>query len=104
MNPKFPEKDTDKFWNQGGVTVSTTYRTKGNEAYMVYVIGLDEVAENESDFIMRNQLFVAMTRTKGWLYLSGKDKYKMYDELKNVIESGNKFEFTFYRPLAEQSN
>lgn len=100
--PKFPNVDPNKFWNEGGVTFTTTYRAKGNEAYMVYVIGLDKVAEDESNFALRNQLFVALSRTKGWLEVSGIGDFKMYDEFRNVIESGNTFEFTFQRPLLEK--
>ena len=98
--PKYPNVDPNKFWNKGGVTVSNTYRAKGNEAYMVYVIGLDKIAENEDDFAFRNQLFVALSRTKGWLEVSGVGDFPMYKEFKNVIESGNTFEFIFKRPLS----
>jgi superfamily I DNA and RNA helicase len=102
--PNYPNQDKNKFWNEGGVTFTTTYRAKGNEAYMVYVIGLDKIAEDESDFALRNQLFVALSRTKGWLEVSGIGDFPMYDEFRNVIESGNTFEFTFQRPLADKKN
>ena len=69
---------------------------------MVYVIGLDKIAEDESNFALRNQLFVALSRTKGWLEVSGIGEFPMYKEFRNVIESGNTFEFTFQRPLAEK--
>ncbi|MFW5980323.1 MAG: ATP-binding domain-containing protein [Halanaerobiales bacterium] len=100
--PKYPDTDPDKFWNEGGVTVCTTYRAKGNEAYMVYVIGLDKVAEDEANFTLRNQLFVALTRTKGWLEVSGIGNYNFYREFNKVLESGNKFEFIFQRPQLEK--
>ena len=98
--PKFPDIDPDRFWNSGGVTIANTYRAKGNEAYMVYVIGLDKVAEDEANFALRNQLFVALTRTKGWLDISGIGNFAMYDEFKEVLASSNRFEFIFQRPLA----
>ncbi|KXS47934.1 MAG: DNA/RNA helicase, superfamily I, partial [Halanaerobium sp. T82-1] len=100
--PKFPNEDRNKFWNEGGVTFTTTYRAKGNEAYMVYVIGLDKIAEDESNFALRNQLFVALSRTKGWLEVSGIGDFPMYDEFRKVIKSGNTFEFIFQRPLLEK--
>ncbi len=100
--PSYPKVNPDKFWNENAVTVCTTYRAKGNEAYMIYVIGLDKVAEDEANFALRNQLFVALTRTKGWLDVSGIGDFKMYDEFREVIDSGNKFEFTFQRPVAEK--
>ena len=100
--PKYPNTDPNKFWNKDGVTISTTYRAKGNEAYMVYVIGLDNIAKNESDFALRNQLFVALTRTKGWLKVSGIGEYSLYEEFENVLDSGGTFEFKFQRPLEEK--
>jgi len=103
LYPNYPNVDPNRFWNDGGVTFTTTYRAKGNEAYMVYVIGLDRIAEDESNFALRNQLFVALSRTKGWLEVSGIGEFPMYEEFRNVIESGNTFEFTFQRPLLEKN-
>ncbi|MFW5988004.1 MAG: DUF4145 domain-containing protein [bacterium] len=96
--PKYPNIDPNKFWNKGGITVTNTFKAKGNEAYMVYVIGLDVIAKAEDNFALRNQLFVALTRTKGWLKVSGVGDYPMYKEFEDVLASGNKFEFTFQRP------
>ncbi|MFW6029560.1 MAG: DEAD/DEAH box helicase, partial [Halanaerobiales bacterium] len=103
LYPKYPNIDPNKFWNQGGVTVTNIHRAKGNEAYMVYVIGLDKIADKEADFGLRNQLFVALTRTKGWLNVSGVGEFSFYDEFRNVLESGNTFKFTFQRPLVEKT-
>ena len=100
--PKYPNTDRNKFWNVDGVTICNTYRAKGNEAYMVYVVGLDKIAEKEDDFSLRNQLFVALSRTKGWLNVSGIGNFKLYEEFKEVLNSGNKFNFVFQRPLAEK--
>jgi superfamily I DNA and RNA helicase len=99
---KYPNVDPNKFWNEGGVTFTTTYRAKGNEAYMVYVIGLDKIAEDEKNFALRNQLFVALSRTKGWLEVSGVGNFSFYEEFRNVVRSGNTFKFTFQRPLFEK--
>jgi superfamily I DNA and RNA helicase len=84
---------------EGGVTVSRVPRAKGNEADMVYVVGFDNVARNESDVSLRNQLFVALTRTRGWATLSGVGNYPMYEEMQRVIQSGDTFTFTYKRPL-----
>ncbi|MFW5891691.1 MAG: hypothetical protein ACOCUI_05680, partial [bacterium] len=58
------------------------------------------IAEAEDNFALRNQLFVALTRTKGWLNISGVGDYPMYKEFEEVIASGNRFEFIFQRPKA----
>ncbi|WP_413742283.1 DEAD/DEAH box helicase [Sodalis sp. RH15] len=55
---------------KGRVTLSTVHKAKGNEAYSVYVLGTDFLCHN-LNIKNRNLLFTAMTRTKGWLYLSG---------------------------------
>jgi superfamily I DNA and RNA helicase len=85
----------DRFWCEGGVTISRIHRAKGNEADMVYVIGFDCIAKHESNLSLRNQLFVALTRTKGWLKLSGTGAYPMYDEMWRVMQSGDSFTFNW---------
>jgi superfamily I DNA and RNA helicase len=92
-------RNPNKFWCEGGVTVSRIHRAKGNEADMVYVVGLDNVAKDESNLQLRNQLFVALTRAKGWVKLSGVGSYAMYEEeMSRVMRSGDTFTFTFQRP------
>lgn len=91
-------RDPNKFWCEGGVTVSRIHRAKGNEADMVYVVGLDNVAKDESNLQLRNQLFVALTRARGWVKLSGLGSYAMYEEMWRVMRSGDTFTFTFRRP------
>lgn len=94
-NPQYPNTNPDKFWHEGGVTISRIARAKGNEAEMVYVIGLDNVATNPDDISLRNQLFVAMTRARGWLTVSGTgdQNNSFYKEFRRVIDSGSSFEF-----------
>lgn len=99
LKPQWPHYDQDCFWMAGGVTVSRVPRAKGNEADMVYVIGFDNVARNEMDVSLRNQLFVALTRTRGWVNLSGVGEYKMYEEMRRVIAAGDEFSFIYKRPL-----
>lgn len=98
LNPRYPNNDPDTFWYEGGVTVSRIPRAKGNEADMVYVVGCDNVAKNESDINLRNQLFVGLSRARGWVNLSGIGYYPMYDEIKQVIDSGDTFTFTYKNP------
>lgn len=96
--PDKENRDPNKFWCDGGVTVSRIHRAKGNEADMVYVVGLDNVAKDESNLQLRNQLFVALTRAKGWVKLSGLGSYPMYEEMWRVMRSGDTFTFTFRHP------
>ena len=100
LNPNFQAGtlNQDKFWCEGGVTISRIHRAKGNEANMVYVVGVDKIAENESDPNLRNQLFVALTRSRGWACMSGIGDHSFYGEINQVIKSGDTFTFTFQRP------
>jgi superfamily I DNA and RNA helicase len=52
------------------VTLSTVYRAKGNEAYVVYLLGVDALFGRPTPR-NRNIAFTAMTRAKGWLRASG---------------------------------
>lgn len=104
INPKYPDRNPDRFWMDGGVTISRISRAKGNEADMVYVVGCDRVARQESDLSLRNQLFVALTRARGWANLSGVGNYPLYEEIRRVITSGNTFSFTYQRPLKRNLN
>lgn len=52
------------------VTYSTIHKAKGNESYSVYIIGCEVLFYNPN-VKNRNLLFTAMTRTKGWLTMTG---------------------------------
>ena len=58
------------FSKDGRVTLSTVHKAKGNEAFMVYVVGADATMYTP-DVRKRNMLFTAMTRAKGWVRVSG---------------------------------
>lgn len=87
--PKFPHQNPDQFWHPDGITLSRVNRAKGNEAYSVHIVGLDQIAKDESNPALRNQLFIAMTRSKGWVSLSGIGEYALYGELQGAIAQAN---------------
>lgn len=59
------------FHREGQVTLSTVHKAKGNEAFMVYVLGVDALYASYAGVRERNVLFTAMTRAKGWVKVSG---------------------------------
>lgn len=61
-----------EFYQTGRVTLSTVHKAKGNEAFMVYVVGAD--ACFPASWRERNKLFTAMTRAKAWVRMSGVGK------------------------------
>ncbi|MGL5822378.1 MAG: DEAD/DEAH box helicase [Sarcina sp.] len=90
----------DKFWSENAITISKIERAKGNEAVMVYVIGMEDVAKNESSIAYRNKLFTAMTRAKCFLKVMAVAdiEYTLYQEIEASIEANGRFEFEFRRP------
>jgi superfamily I DNA and RNA helicase len=73
------------FWKNDAVTVSRIHQAKGNEADVVYVVGFDGIAQDENNINLRNQLFVALTRSRGWAKLSGIGDYPMYSEMRTPV-------------------
>lgn len=110
LYPTHPKVNPNNFWHEGAVTVSRIHRAKGNEADMVYVIGFDNIACDESNINLRNQVFVALTRSRAWVCLSGikdpeiRQDYPLYDEMRQVISSGNTFTFKFQPPQRDVSD
>lgn len=59
------------FQTEGCITLSTVHKAKGNEAFMVYVLGVDALFTPTQTVRERNLIFTAMTRAKGWVRVSG---------------------------------
>ncbi|OOV11986.1 nuclease-related domain-containing DEAD/DEAH box helicase [Deinococcus sp. LM3] len=97
---KWPDTDSNGFWRDGAVTVSPVMQAKGNEADVVYVVGVDRVAAREDVIRLRNQLFVGISRSRGWVHLSGcgMDGTPLADEIRRVLESGPELRFTYRQP------
>ncbi|MBT8508690.1 hypothetical protein AZH53_09765 [Methanomicrobiaceae archaeon CYW5] len=92
---------SDTFSLPNAVTVSGINRAKGNEGNMVYIVGLDAVGEKEGNIHERNRLFIAMTRSRAWIHLSGIGDYGLYHELRAVMEdldATGKLKFVYKKP------
>ena len=95
--PTNGNEDKNRFYAENAVTISCTKRAKGNERSMIYVIGVDTIANKENHIALRNQLFVAMTRSKSWLSISGTGEHPLYKEMRKAIEGEERMDFTFKR-------
>lgn len=88
-------ESADVFKPKGFVTITTPFRAKGNEANIVFVINAQRVAD---DFTlrMRNAFFVAVTRSRGWCYISGfgAGMQKLADEIAAIKVDFPCFRFT----------
>ncbi|WP_347839004.1 ATP-binding domain-containing protein [uncultured Draconibacterium sp.] len=91
---KFAIKD---FQIKGKVTLSTVHKAKGNEAYSVYVVGIDSLFSLNPSIRERNILFTAMTRSKAWLSLTGMgDSAKLCcEEIQKAITKFPYLEFDY---------
>jgi len=58
------------FSEAGKVTFSTVYQAKGNEGFVVFILGIDAIF-GVTGIRNRNIAFTAMTRAKGWLRVTG---------------------------------
>ncbi len=88
------------FMEEGCVTLSTVYRAKGNEAGLVYVIGTQVFERNSNRRSMRNRIFTAFTRAKGWLRISGEniENGKLWKEIEKVFENNFSLKFLQTNP------
>ena len=84
-----------EFFREGYVTLSTVNRAKGNECGAVYICGSDYPFAYPNNVVLRDKLFTAMTRTKGWLTMTGCPEFqKGIDELNLLQEKEFKMCFT----------
>ena len=70
---------------------------------MVIVCGVDAVFDNPNNVVMRDMLFTSMTRTKGWLKLTGcSDSMDLLaDEYKALKD--NNYELRFMQPAKQDT-
>ena len=88
-------ESADVFKLKGYVTITTPFRAKGNEANIVFVINAQCVVD---DFTlrMRNAYFVAVTRSRGWCYITGygNGMEKLESEISAIKRDFPRFHFT----------
>jgi len=91
-----PNNNT-KFSVKGNVTLSTINKAKGNEVGMVYIVGIDSVFINKNYIISRNKLFTAITRSKGWVTLTGLTEAKLCEN-ELILLKKNDYKLKFKQP------
>lgn len=92
----------DNFFQDDSIAISQIYRAKGNEAAMVYLINADLCYEGINLSSKRNIIFTAMTRSKGWVRVTGigEDMDGLVEEYNRV--KNNDFKLKFVYPNAEE--
>lgn len=88
---------TGDFSVDGHVTLTTISKAKGNEAYMVYLAGVDAAWGTRPIVRQRNLVFTGLTRAKGWVRVTGiGDHARAFKrELERAKRKYPKLEFTY---------
>lgn len=91
-----------RFTREGCITLSSIYKAKGNEAGSVYIMGVDAIFKSSDDVYERNKLFTAITRSKGWVHITGTGE--IAEKCKREIEllSENNDNFVFFQPSGDK--
>lgn len=88
------------FKRDNQVTLSTVHKAKGNEAFSVYVVGVDALFSTTAEVRERNMLFTAMTRAKGWVTVTGTGEaaFECQRELNEALKNFPFLRFSFPGP------
>jgi superfamily I DNA and RNA helicase len=88
---------TDFFAESGAVTLSTVWKAKGNEAPIIYIINFDYLYQYAEEIESRNRAFTSISRSKGWIRISGtgKEMLAVEKELEQIIKNIPYFRFQF---------
>ena len=62
---------SENIFEHNSIAITTMYRAKGNEAPVVYLVGAEYCTSLVEPHTRRNFLFTALTRSKGWIRVSG---------------------------------
>lgn len=86
------------------VTLSTINKAKGNETGMVYICGVDDTFSHKDSSVERNKLFTAMTRSKGWVSITGVQcEYTDYCKNEMAALKANNYQFKFIQPSENET-
>ena len=89
--------NTAMFAEAGKVTLSTVFRAKGNEAYVVYILSFDFLYDYVEEIENRNKAFTSITRSKAWVRITGtgKNMEKAKEEIDKILRDLPMFKFAF---------
>lgn len=105
-------EDSAKFAERGRVTLCTVYRAKGNEAPVIYVVAAEMMASYVDEIDARNKAFTAISRSKGWVHItgSGPPMAAVEEEIRAILADIPRFRFRWpaegevYRQLDAETN
>jgi len=85
------------FAEKGKVTLSSVFRAKGNEAYIVYVLSFESLYDYVEAIENRNTAFTAISRSKAWVRITGVgEKMELANqEIDRILADQPRFKFKF---------
>ena len=86
----------DEFFDHGSVAIAHIFRSKGNEAPVVYVANAQYCWDGPGLITRRNILFTAITRAKGWVRICGwgPGMLALQEEISEIKSNGFRLRFT----------
>jgi len=98
--PGYEGIERDKFSEKGYVTLSTVFKAKGNEAFIIYVMSVEYIYHYLEFVHARNSVFTALTRTKGWCRITGCGDFmdRAITEIDSILNNLPRFIFTYPDP------
>ena len=92
--------DARDFFVDNRVTLTTPRNAKGNEVPVVFVVGCEDIYAKTSmsqQRQARNFMFISITRSKGWVYLSavGRVKGVFFEEMKKIQKNMPNMRFIY---------
>lgn len=92
----------DEIFVKQSVAIANIYRSKGNEAPMVYILHAQHCFSGHQLITLRNILFTSITRCRGWVRLCGigRGMNGLLEEI-NAVKTSN-YQLVFDIPTAEQ--
>jgi superfamily I DNA and RNA helicase len=61
----------DELFRSNSIAIANIFRSKGNEAPVIYIPNCDQCYSGPELITIRNTIFTAITRSRAWVYLSG---------------------------------
>jgi superfamily I DNA and RNA helicase len=92
----------DEIFIKGSVAIANIFRSKGNEAPMVYILDCQHCFSGYELITLRNILFTAITRSRAWVRLCGwgDEMRGLNKEIKEFIDNG--YQLKFKVPTVEE--
>lgn len=89
------DKSKDIFKIPNTITLSTVFKAKGNEANKIYIFNFENSEEENNIIQSRNMAFTSITRTRGWVTITGKgNKMKeLEEEILKILNSYPEIKF-----------